>query len=304
MAVTSPSLGAGRAQGPCVGGRADQRSEAEASWLYLIVHIPKCAGETIREHLRGNLGEDRVLRFVRRRGKLRFFARNGYVIRPADYDPRRIRVLTGHHLARSGRNRLPGRPTREIALIRDPLTRIVSHYNYYIRRMETDADRPSASFEEWYATQRPNYMTDFFLTRYLEIGEPRLFLMAEREKFDLMHEALTHFWYVADFRRCDEILAALSEELGISAEIERKNVTLHKHMEAATVPERLKARIAAENVVDQAIYDPWKDVGFTGGATPAGDVALSPNPFKHMARIVTRGAAKARLSRRPLGSTS
>lgn len=303
MAVTSLNLGAAQAQGPRVGGRADQRSEAEASWLYLIVHIPKCAGVTIHEHLRGNLGEDRVLHLVRRRGKLRFFARNGYVIRPADYDPRRIRVLTGHHLARSGRNRFPGRSTREIALIRDPLSRIVSHYNFYMWRMETYADRPSASFEEWYATQRPNYMTDFFLTRYLEIGEPRLFLMAEREKFDLMHEALTHFWYVADFGRCDEMLAALSEELGISAEIERKNVTPRKHMEATALPERLKAQIAAENAVDQAIYDRWKDVGFTCGATPAGDVALSPNPLKHMARIVVRVAAKARLSRRPLGST-
>ncbi len=41
MAVTSLNLGAAQAQGPRVGGRADQRSEAEASWLDLFVHIPK-----------------------------------------------------------------------------------------------------------------------------------------------------------------------------------------------------------------------------------------------------------------------
>lgn len=265
--------------------------------LYLIVHIPKCAGSTIAHHLLTQMGEDRVKVLVRRRGPSRFLAGHRYVWPVSDKDLDRVKVLTGHSMGRSVRQRFPGRPTREIVLIRAPLGRILSHYNFYMWQAEEFANRPALPFETWYATQRPNYTTDFFLTRYLEIGEITLAALSEQKKFDLANEALAEFWYVADYRNCNNILDILSREFGLGPVIEEKNVTPKNHLDASRLSEAVKEKIAAQHRVDQALYDVWRDASFESQVVSAAPASLSGNPLGHLPRLAARLYPKVRLAR-------
>ncbi len=233
---------------------------------------------------------------VRRRGPSRFLDGHRYVWSVGDKDLDRVKVLTGHSLGRSVRQRFSGRPTREIVLIRSPLSRVLSHYNFYMWQAEEFANRPTIPFETWYATQRPNYMTDFFLTRYLEIREITLAALSERKKFDLANEALAAFWYVADYRNCNNILDTLSREFGLGTVIEEKNVTPKKYLDAARLSDAVKAKIAARHRVDQALYDVWKDAGFESQVAASAPADLSGNPLGHLPRLAARLYPKMRLA--------
>ena len=270
-------------------------------YLYVVVHIPKCAGSTIHNHLQQNIGGDRVLFIERTRGLKRQFSKHRYTLSLEGRDPNRIDALTGHELGRSALLKFPARPIREIALIRDPVSRYLSNYSYYVRTVIEPGAGPAPTFEEWYATQRPNYMTEFFLTRYLERSELKLLAISEQTQFDLVNEAFSKFWYVADYRTCDAFLAVLSQELGISATVERMNVTPPRHRGLKDVSDKIRSRIVAENPVDQAIYDTWKNVGFNNPPSGNPEGNLSTRPLTHASRRVTRLGAKAALRLRTKG---
>ena len=225
----------------------------------------------------------------------RFLAKDRYELPLNGVDPDRVAFMIGHDLGRSAIRRFSGRELREIVLIRDPLNRYVSHYGQYFRTRMEAGNRSVATFEEWYASQRPNYMTEFFLTRYLGIGELAVFAMPEQTQFDIMNESLKQFWYVAGHQYCDDLLTALSRGFGIPSIIQRQNVRPRNLTDVDEIPAVLRSRIVRENAVDQAIFDVWKDIGFVRQAEEVDAPCLSHNPLKHMPRKTSRLFAKVAL---------
>ncbi|WP_416897473.1 MAG: hypothetical protein ACMVY4_18655 [Minwuia sp.] len=149
---------------------------------------------------------------------------------------------------------------RESVLLRDPLSQLVSFYNFRMSRFTVEG-WPHVSFERFYRSRHVNPMSTFLLVNYLEIPWTRLATMPRREKFERISERFSDFWFVGDYRRCDELITKISAEYGIPDQAARANVLETRLLTVDTVPQAMKDRIAEECALDQAVYDAWAGQG-------------------------------------------
>lgn len=94
--------------------------------VWFLYHVPKTGGQTLRDHLRSELGPTRHVHLG--------------AWEPGDERPDADALLractsetvavTGHALTRNAGAQFPGRPVREVLVLRDPVERILSHYRY------------------------------------------------------------------------------------------------------------------------------------------------------------------------------
>ena len=61
------------------------------------------------------------------------------------------------------------------------------------------------------ATQR-NFITHYILRNFLELPWSRRARLSDDEKYDIVNAFLATFWYVGDYRLCDDLVAALADE--------------------------------------------------------------------------------------------
>lgn len=227
--------------------------------VHLFVHVPKCAGRSVELHLEQHLGQ-RFLYLRRKRGLQRHLSDHIYRL-PQRFDPNTTDSLSGHALGRSIVKHFPGREVRQSVLLRDPLSLLVSFYNFRMSRF-TFEGWPHVSFERFYQSRHLNPVSTFLLVNYLEVSWPRMLAMSAAEKFDRLSSALDEFWFVGDYRQCDRLIATVSEEFGIPDQAPRANVLESKLLTVDTVPQAMKDRIAEDCALDQAVHDAWAARGF------------------------------------------
>src|SRR5688500_383983 len=96
--------------------------------VLLIYHVHRCAGQTLERHLAVVLSANAYYRTRKRRGFGRFlFTRQDFGQMP---DPDQTRVVGGHFVGVSVEPLFAGRELKRSILLRDPVSHIISHYNF------------------------------------------------------------------------------------------------------------------------------------------------------------------------------
>jgi len=275
--------------------------------LHILLHVPKCAGRTVEVHLAEHLPAGTF--FMPRHP-----GRGGLSAMPPAAG---LRALSGHHLARSIEARFPGRTIRRSVLLRDPLSFQVSYYNFKMMRYLASGGRPY-SFALYYAALQRDPMAHFLLSRWLEVPPARLLVMPVGEKWRRLCEALAGFWFVADYRRCDELIAAVAPDLGVPAVAKRVNdeaawvrTVDWTPIAAADLSDEQRRRIPLENPLDAALYATWAAAGHAAAAVrpgpgPAASDFLShelARPYWEARRRLARGWSMRRRGKTVVGGT-
>ena len=215
------------------------------SALWLIYHIPKTGGQTIRNHLAGELERGIVYLHL---GKLDLETALTYEdIAALDAETRsRVRVMSGHPLERRFADLFPGRPIREVVFIRDPASRFVSHYNFSMTMRSRRGD-PPIDFEQYLDEQPENFMTGALA---------RFFGVRDRPKrlSDVLY-VLSQLWLVGRTENMDMILPYLFSGIGLPpSRAERVNVTGETIDQLFTLTPELAGEIHRRNPVDSMLY--------------------------------------------------
>jgi len=235
--------------------------------VHFFLHVPKCAGTTVEAHFSRTLG-DAFMIAPRWRNPLRDVIGNRY----PSLSPARlahVRLVSGHSLSRSLAAKFPGRPVRASVLLRDPVSFLLSFYNYRWARHRERGEPEPPDFAVWRRTQRRNPISRFLLHRHFEIGYPAVYRLSSRDRFVFLETAFSAFHFVGAWTRCDEAVAGISRELGVDPEVRRENVGAEPVLRAADLPEAERGAILEEHALDALLFERWRDRGFRPGP-PAG----------------------------------
>lgn len=254
--------------------------------IYFFVHVPKCAGTTLRRHFEKHLGK-RYLTVPRRESLLRNFGGSHADLHRARVDTGALDVIGGHSMSQSLRNLFPEREIREAVLLRDPLSLIVSFYNYRNRKFR-EAGKGEISFSLFRRSLPINPVSRFFLNRYLEIGYPRILGLSSHARFELIDRTLERFWFVGSWRYCSDLVASISRNLQISTSVESENISSGPRLRVEDLPDRERRLILSENALDQAIFDKWKDACLSHAPAPVRPVLPRYDHSAHISRELAR----------------
>lgn len=230
--------------------------------VHFLLHVPKCAGTTVETHFRTHLNH-RFLMAPRWENVLRNVIGNRYPsLDAASLDG--VQVVSGHSLSRGLATRFPGAQIRESVLIRDPVSFMLSLYNYRWTRFEEGWGDQPPPFERWYRSQRRNPVSRFLLVRYFDQGVPALYRLSSSARLAFLEQRLAQFHFVGSWRRTDEMIGRISASIGIPGETPARNVSTARRMTAADLSIAMRQRIERENALDQALFDRWADRGWAG----------------------------------------
>jgi len=231
--------------------------------MYFILHVPKCAGRTIENHLQTYASPGTYYQVPKRRGFSRNF-RSKFDARDLP-EPNGLKAVSGHFLGRSLECRFRNRAMRKTVLLREPVSYAISYYNLRMMRYLSQG-LGVYDFELAYRAARRNPICHFLLNTYLEISWFRLCAMSAQEKYELLNRCLSRFWFVADYTRCDDLVRALSSDLGLPEEGIRKNTSSQwqqcvkwEPLTTNDLSPAMRNRIVEENVLDQVLWDTWRN---------------------------------------------
>jgi hypothetical protein len=230
--------------------------------VHFLYHVPKCAGQTIHRHLTPAL-QGGYYRTQKQRGW-------GRLVSPP-YDPgqltnpNRIRVIGGQFLGASLENYFAGREIKRSILLRDPVSHLISYYNFRMMRYISQGLHPYSFRLGYLATQR-NFISHFILRNFLEFSWLRLALLSDEDKYDIVNAFLANFWYVGDYRLCDDLITALAAELSVPLNAAPQNTRAEwerrvawQGLDLSDFAPSAIAQMRRENLVDQRLWETWND---------------------------------------------
>lgn len=183
--------------------------------LLVHVHVPKCAGTTVENHLKSQLGTEGMWAPPKRsrRFPLGWFS---YKYDPALLVPtKQVRAISGHFIGQSIEKMFPGRRIIRSVILREPESLMLSYYNFRMMRYLRDGQH-SYSFSLFMRSMRLNPAAHFLLERWAELPWIELARLSEEKKAVLLDEMLGSFDFVADIASTNALLASLSTEIGIA----------------------------------------------------------------------------------------
>lgn len=247
-------------QVPALSGEAE--GGAKATPVHFIYHVPKCAGRTIDRHLALSLPQQAYFRMRKRRGLGRFITRYDCTRMP---NPRTAQVVSGHVLGISLDPLFKQRLIKRSLLLRDPASHFVSYYNYRMTRYISEGLQPYG-VEVAYGAMQRNFITHYILRNFLELTWTQIASLSDQDKYDLANAFLSTFWFVGDYQLCDDFLASLGDRLGISADAQPYNTLTELARGAGwtpltldLIPEDIVAGIRSENMIDQKLWETWRE---------------------------------------------
>jgi hypothetical protein len=199
-------------------------------------------------------------RTQKRRGAVRFFSARQYDGIYAN----EIRVVAGHYLGRSMEARFPDQRIERSILLRDPVSHLISYYNFRMMRYISQGLHPY-SFELAYQATQRNFITHYILRNFLELPWLRIASLGDADKYDIVNAFLSTFWYVGDYSLCDDLVSSLGLKLGISCRAIQRNTKNEWKRRVSWTPLSLEdlsadavARIRQENLLDQRLWETWR----------------------------------------------
>ena len=243
--------------------------------LHLHFHLPRCAGQTIHRHLSRHAARGTYFRAKKRRGPGRLFgARYQLDGMP---QPETLLAVGGHWIGPSVERHFGGRPILRSILLRDPVSHFISYYNFRMMRYLSQGLRTYPVEIAYHARQR-DFITHYLLRNFAEMSWPQLLSMSPQEKRAAADRLLSSFWFVGDYRDCDELVAALAPNLDVPATNERRNSSDQWQERVGWRPLTQKdltpsmvRQIRQENALDQSLWETWSDVAQATPHLPALD---------------------------------
>jgi hypothetical protein len=182
-------------------------------------------------------------------------------------DAEHLRAIGGHFIGSSIERIFNGRQIERSILLRDPVSQFVSHYNFRMMRYLSQGWQ-TYPLEIAYQARPRNFVTHYILRNFLEISWPRLLSLSAVEKYVAVNRFLSTFWFVGDYTRCNELIAALAPNLGVPATAMAQNtcaewqrrVVRWKPLRVDNLTRRMIDQFRQENVLDQLLWETWRDV--------------------------------------------
>ena len=258
--------------------------------IYLIHHIPKTGGVSIRNWLVQHLGMHQGMIHHGVMGELFCMEHQLPFLEQMTVEQRRgLRVVIGHYVKETTADLFPDREILRLIVLRDPVKRLISQYNHAMTFWCEGMRRPRIDFYEWFehyviktydykdairrqgltpelafqsqASLGPNYMARFIAQNFDKVEWLSLEPAAFASKISSL---LENFWQVGLTERLDIFVAKLAEELGIPANLPHSNRGSGRRIYLEP-DEELIAFIRQRNRADFLIYDHWKKKVSTGG---------------------------------------
>ena len=117
-----------------------------------------------------------------------------------------------------------------------------------------------------YRARRRNFITHWILQNHAEIYWLRLASLSASEKLATVNKVLSDFWFVGDYTRCDELIAALAPDLRVPAKAVRRNTLAEWQDRVGWKPLKIEdlgcgaiEQIRRENMLDQLLWEAWCD---------------------------------------------
>jgi hypothetical protein len=239
-------------------------NQVDARPVHFIYHVPKCAGRTVHCHLSTYAPQGTYHRLKKRKGPSRFFLPRYQLAGMPDAE--HLRAIGGHFIGNSIERIFNNRQIDRSILLRDPVSQFVSHYNFRMMRYLSQGWQTYSPDIAYQARPR-NFVTHYILRNFLEISWPRLLSLSSLEKYVAVNRFLSTFWFVGDYTRCNDLIAALAPNLGVPAMAMARNTCAEwqrrvqwKPLRVDNLTRRMIDQIRQENVLDQLLWETWRDV--------------------------------------------
>lgn len=265
--------------------------------IYFLLHIPKTGGQTAQLHLEKYCAPGVFWRPPRNYRKV---IRDGF-------DLSRLRAVSSHFIDKALEQHFAGREIRRSVLLRDPVELQLSLYNFRMMNYLAKG-QGTYSFALHQRALPRNFIAHRLLSNWLGISWPALLAMPDAQKYDLVVQCLSDFWFVGSHAMGDELIAAIADDLGIPAEAERYNTKADWTRQVEWTPltfddlsSRDVMRLRSRNVIDQAIWESWRDRGFETGPVraerpvPAPRLAFAADELLRPAFLAARFLRQERL---------
>jgi len=179
---------------------------------WILYHIPKTGGTSLSQHLQCEL-QDEFMSISLREQPASFTPQQVRVLPRRQLE--RVKVFQGHGVGRYLHDLLPQVVFSELVVLREPATRLVSHFNF--RNESPKAiEKNKLSLREFLRQTQPDFMLKFMAYR---LGYPINFRALDRVLHDLTG------MYTLTLDEVDEAIVELSRILAIPTSAPRRNVS-------------------------------------------------------------------------------
>lgn len=234
----------------------EPRAHLPGEEVIVYHHIPKCAGMSVFHHLNEHLTwHDELVHLDARALE----GVNAHGLTPFDRkDPReldRIEVLFGHEVSLDDVRKLTGRAPLLATCLRDPASRMVSHYNWEMEQLAAQSER-LPSFEEWYRGQERNWIVRWLARQFFRFeGRGR----RDEELFADVSAKLEQFWIVCTLENFRPAMRRLTDKLGLPPIDTASNRAGESYSRRQELTPEIAARIEREHPLDVQLHRRWRD---------------------------------------------
>ncbi len=234
----------------------EPRAHLTGDEVIVYHHIPKCAGMSVFHHLNEFLKwndelvhlDARALDGVNAHGLMPFHRK----------DPRelaRIEVLFGHEVSVDDAGKLAGRTPLFATCLRDPASRMVSHYNWEMEQLAAGG-MPIPPFDEWYQRQESNWIVRWLARRFFQL-ETRG--RSDEELFEEVRVGLERFWIVCTLENFSTAMHQLTDKLGLPPIDAASNRAGESYSKRQELTPEIEARIERDHPFDVRLHRRWRD---------------------------------------------
>jgi tetratricopeptide (TPR) repeat protein len=160
--------------------------------------------------------------------------------------------------------------------------------------------RGVCGFDQHLRTQPRDALALFLLWYWLEVPVIRLLATSDAQKYALLNEELSRFWFVGSYQYCDELIAAIAPDLDVPPAARRTNTTPGwqrrvdwRPLQEDELPDATRQEILSRNPMHVALWETWRDARFA-----AAGVHPKPLPAAHRSSLGWRELLRAGLTDR------
>lgn len=224
---------------------------ADTSPLYVLPHIPKTAGQSLRTHLQHTMPDaQEAIGVINQHPD-----HQGPELTELASRGARLKLITGHRATRALVSHFPGREIRWVTLLREPKSYMVSRFNYSERNAELTGAAARIAFRKWSASHS-NGQTRWLLSVFAGHDLAKMHAAGQAAMEARAAEILADFWCIGRVEDIGGTLARFFTAIGASTDF-----STHRNVSGLDYPKRLKLtpEIAEMLVpltrIDQALYD-------------------------------------------------
>jgi hypothetical protein len=264
--------------------------------LHVVLHVPKCAGRTMENHLAKHLGS----RFWSPEKRDRELPLELYSRKYDDNPPvptRDIAAISGHYLGQSIEQLFPGRQIVRSVVLREPERFFLSLYNFRMMRYLA-AGQSAYPFRLFMQSLPVDPVSYFLLDTWLENSWVQIASLTASQKASLLDEMLAGFDRVVDIAEADDLIGWHSRDLGIPEQAVRTNTEEEWSQKTGWTPLKLwdltpseRETLAGRLNLDRYIWRRWalkKPVRFESATVASFLRHELPRPVAQVRRRLAR----------------